>query len=333
MSEPVISIIIPVYNVEPYLRRCLDSVIGQTYRNLEIIIVDDGSTDNCGAVCDEYKSKDERIRVIHKENGGLSSARNTGLDVATGGYVGFVDSDDWVEPDMMAYLLSGIHAHHAKISVCGRFIEYKKYSKQITWDKVTILDRDAALGQLFQNDKLQNNVWDKLFAREIFDDIRFPVGRTYEDIAVMHKLFMRADCVVCLPQAKYHYLQRGDSIIGDISLENSINFYISAKSRYEEMKETYPQFERILAGQCAASAITIWSVYYANPREERKRYASAIQQISAFAAEHEDCVSEYIGLGKAGRIILRLVPHTTWWSFALAGFWGWLYKLRNGRAI
>ena len=119
-ETPLISIIIPVYKVEPYLRKCLDSVVQQTYRNLEIILVDDGSPDSCGAICDEYATKDERITVIHQENKGLSAARNAGLDIATGDYIQFVDSDDWIEPDALATVLSIAEDHHVDI-VCFGF--------------------------------------------------------------------------------------------------------------------------------------------------------------------------------------------------------------------
>ena len=105
MSEPKISVIVPVYKVEPYLRKCLDSIVGQTYQNLEIILVDDGSPDGCGAICDEYAAQDKRVRVIHKANGGVSSARNAGLTAATGEWIGWVDSDDWIEPDMYERML------------------------------------------------------------------------------------------------------------------------------------------------------------------------------------------------------------------------------------
>ena len=118
--EPKISVIVPVYKVEPYLRKCLDSIINQTYRNLQIILVDDGSPDNCGAICDEYASKDSRIEVIHQENGGVSAARNAGLKLAAGDYIGWVDSDDWIEPDMYAYMLENMQKYEADIAVCSQ---------------------------------------------------------------------------------------------------------------------------------------------------------------------------------------------------------------------
>ena len=131
MPDAKISIIVPVYKVEPYLRKCLDSIVGQTYQKLEIILVDDGSPDSCGAICDAYAARDERIRVIHKENGGVASARNAGLDAATGDYIGWVDSDDWIEADMFECLLKGAEDYDADIVVCGREDSYPDHNLSI----------------------------------------------------------------------------------------------------------------------------------------------------------------------------------------------------------
>ena len=145
MKEPKISVIVPVYKVEPYLRKCLDSIVNQTYRNLEIILVDDGSPDNCGAICDEYAAGDGRIRVIHQENGGVSSARNAGLSAVTGEWVGWVDSDDWIEPDMYEYLLKNALEQNADIAVCSHYEVHRETEVFCGWTGVQLLDTEAAL--------------------------------------------------------------------------------------------------------------------------------------------------------------------------------------------
>ena len=135
-----ISVIVPVYKVEPYLRKCLDSIVNQTYRNLEIILVDDGSPDNCGRICDEYAERDKRIRVIHQKNGGVSSARNEGLKIASGDWIGWVDSDDWIEPDMFEYLLENAKKSKADIAVCSRKEWYKDRCILRKWEKDILLN-------------------------------------------------------------------------------------------------------------------------------------------------------------------------------------------------
>lgn len=333
MDAPKISIIVPVYKVESYLRKCLDSIINQTYRNLEIVLVDDGSPDNCGAICDEYAARDRRIQVIHQENRGLSAARNAALGIVSGEYLGFVDSDDWIEHEMFGTLLEGIRKAEADIAVCGRYEEYKDHQVPYGWAEVQVLDTEQALGELLRNDKLQNLVWDKLYRRDIFDGIWFPEGKTFEDMAVMHKLFLRAKKVACLPAVMYHYLQREGSIVGDISLKNRFNHYEMAWARYEMLHEVWPQFHELLAAQCVASAVGLWTVYMTNPREEREKYRGEISQIAAFAQLHQQEAMEYMGLGMAGRLVLRLVPYDRWWSFTLAYFIGKLYQRRHGRPL
>ena len=148
MSEPKISVIVPVYKVEPYLRKCLDSIAGQTYQNLEIILVDDGSPDSCGSICDEYAVQDKRVRVIHKENGGVSSARNAGLAAATGDWIGWVDSDDWIEPDLYSYMLEKVREYGADIAVCSRTEVYPDRKVVRGWGEDLVMGREDALSLL-----------------------------------------------------------------------------------------------------------------------------------------------------------------------------------------
>lgn len=333
MNEPKISIIIPVYGVEKYIRKCLDSVVAQSYRNLEIIVVDDGSPDDCGAICDEYAARDERICVIHKQNGGVSSARNAGLAVAGGEWIGWVDSDDWIEPDMYEYLLSNVLEYGADICVCGRQEVYPNRIVNRGWEQRRILDTEEALALLLANDIMQNYLWDKLWRRQLFDGISFPEGRTYEDIAVMHQLFERAACVLCLPESKYNYFQRSGSIVDDISLGNRINHYVAAMQRYENMRERWPQFCPQLESQCVASAIGIWCSCFRNKRKIRKMYWQEIKKIAAFSKLHYKSAVQHLGLGLAGKVVVPLTQYTAWWAFAIASVISRLYKLKNGRAL
>ena len=331
--EPKISVIVPVYKVEAYLRKCLDSIVNQTYRNLQIILVDDGSPDDCGKICDEYAAEDNRVEVVHQENGGLSAARNAGLALVTGDYIGFVDSDDWIEPDMYEYLLENALKYQADIAVCGRVERYVDKEVFRGFSEIEVLAREPALKYLLQNDLLQNYAWDKLYKRELFQDICFPSGKTFEDVAVMHKLFIKAERVVCLPEAKYNYLLRFNSILDNISLSNRINYYLASKERYDEMAADWPQFADLLSAQCALSAISLWGVYYANPVGERQFFKEQMNEIADFCRVHYRKALQYMNLGITGRAVLRLTPYAKWWSFRLAGLFSRLYKLKHGRRL
>lgn len=333
MSEEKISVIVPVYNVEAYLPKCLDSICAQTYRALEIILVDDGSPDASGKICDEYAQRDPRIRVIHQENGGVSSARNAGLAAATGEWLGWVDSDDWIEPDMFGCMLRKAIENRADIVVCSRTEVHPDQSVIRSWEKEQILAREEALELLLQNDMMQNYLWDKLWNRRLFAGIEFPLGRTYEDIAVMHRLFTRAERVMVLPDAMYSYFQRSGSIVSDQRLSGKINHFLAAKQRLDEMAEEWPQFRWLMEAQCVASSAGVWCAYYANPKEEREKAAGQLREIADFARTHMQQAAGHMGLGLAGRIVVRLVPYDRWWSFMLARCVNWLYMKKNGRAL
>jgi len=333
MDEPKISVIVPVYNVEPYLRKCLDSIVNQTYRNLEIILVDDGSPDHCGAICDEYAEKDSRIVVIHKENGGVSSARNAGLAAVTGEWIGWVDPDDWIEADMFSCLIEGTLEMYVDIVVCGRYEEYEGYTTERVWKNREMLGRHEAIKKLLENDLMQNFLWDKLWKKELFCGIWFPEGRTYEDIAVMHRLFERTATVCCLPVSKYHYFQRRNSIVSNVSLKNRINHYLAAKERYYEMKDAWPEFQNLLEAQCVASAVGIWTSYLKNPYEDRRTCRDQLQEISEFAGEHYKSALKHMRLGPTGRAVICLTPHPNTWAFVLSLIFSWAYKMKHGREL
>ncbi|MBU3198080.1 glycosyltransferase [Clostridium estertheticum] len=243
MNNPLISIIVPIYNVEVYIRNCVDSILGQSYENLEIILVDDGSPDNCGDICDEYRSKDKRIKVIHKKNGGLSSARNAGIDIASGDYLGFIDSDDWIESDMYESLYNALTSHKADISVCGRYIvEADKITTISDSEKAEVFTRREALSELVLDEYsgMKNFAWDKLYKKELFDDIRYPEGKYYEDIFTTYKLFSKSNKIVDIKSPKYYYLLRGDSICGSNTASKRYDYCLANIKCLEYIKSLEP---------------------------------------------------------------------------------------------
>lgn len=216
MNE-LISVIVPVYKVEPHLRKCIDSILNQTYRNLEIILVDDGSPDNCGTICDEYAAMDERLKVIHKANGGLSDARNAGLDIMTGKYVAFVDSDDWIEPVMYEKLFDLLRECDADMSFGGVADDVVRDDSAVTvktsnYGSAPFSENNIeAMRRYFQGSWA---AWDKLYKAELFDGIRFPVDEINEDEAIVLQLLHRCRRVCYTNEVFYHYIKRpeGNSI-------------------------------------------------------------------------------------------------------------------------
>lgn len=300
---------------------------------MEVILVDDGSPDGCGKICDEYAERDERVKVIHKPNGGVASARNAGLDAATGEWIGWVDSDDWAEPALFETLLRGALETSAEISVCGHWEEYRGRREVSGWQELRVLDTEQALGELLENGRMKNLLWDRIFHRTLFDGLQFPEGRTYEDIAVMHWLFLRAEKVACLPEVLYHYRQREGSIVDNTSLGNRINHYIASKERYDALSGEWPQFRQLMEAQCVASAVGIWAGCLSNPRGDREKYVKDLQAIADFSAIHYQKALKYMDLGLAGRMVLRLTQHNSWWAFAAARGVAALYRWKHGREL
>lgn len=238
-----ISIIVPVYKVEKYLNRCIDSILNQSYKNIEVILVDDGSPDNCGKICDEYLLKDNRIRVIHKENGGLSSARNAGLDIATGDYIGFVDSDDWIEPKMYETLIENVIKYNAQISVGGvvdLLEEGNKYTSiKSTFDgniKIECLNKEDAMKKFFLGSW---SAWDKIYKREVHEKIRFPEGEINEDEAIAMQILDNCEKIVYTNEVFYNYIKRSDSITTSEFSEKKLDWYKNCKRNLEFIKENY----------------------------------------------------------------------------------------------
>ena len=212
----LISVIVPIYKVEPYLNKCVQSIVDQTYPNLEIILVDDGSPDNCGAICDAWEEKDSRIKVIHKENGGLSDARNAGLAIATGKYISFIDSDDSIALTFIVDLYGALLSTGADIAECG--VSYVDETGAVLKHRPVSPEKELAridaLRQLVLEDGVYQTVWNKLYRREMVDGIPFEKGKYHEDDFWTYQVFDRMEKLVLVDKPLYNYLQRGGSIIG-----------------------------------------------------------------------------------------------------------------------
>ena len=196
--EMKISVIVPVYNVETYLARCLDSILAQTYENLEVILVDDGAKDASGVICDAYAAKDSRVKVIHKENGGLSSARNAGLKAATGEYISLIDSDDWITEDAYAHLMELMEKYRVKLVCGGRYdVDGKTGAKTIGLcpKQEEVISSEELAGRIFLWDGCDSSACDKLYHRSLLENFRYPEGKVCEDVPVTYKIVLSTDRV------------------------------------------------------------------------------------------------------------------------------------------
>lgn len=226
MDEVLISVVVPVYNVEHYLKKCVDSICHQTYRNLEIILVDDGSTDCSGSLCDEFATSDSRIRVIHKSNGGLSDARNAGMELASGEWWMFVDSDDYIAPDTAETLLLAAVENHCEIAVCNMMRIYEDGKQEPFYCPVT--EPTIWAGEQRFETLRQPSVCNKLFRADLFKELRFPKRKFYEDTFVYHVLAHRANRIALTGLSGYYYLSRRESILGQSQFTDRYFDYVEA---------------------------------------------------------------------------------------------------------
>lgn len=245
----MISVIIPIYNVMPYLPMCLDSILNQSHRNLEIILVDDGSTDGCPQLCDDYAIKDSRIKVIHKKNGGLSDARNKGVETATGKWIYFVDSDDWLDKDAILKLHQFAIEHDCDVVQENMYYVYREnmlYRKASTRELYkTILDRNDAMRELIINDRVKNFAWGKLYKAELIKDLAFPKGKYFEDSFWQHYVIDKVNRYGIIDEPLYYYRQREDSISGTPS--NKIKDLLEGnKQRLDFIQRIYPNLYPIM---------------------------------------------------------------------------------------
>ena len=277
----LVSVIVPVYNVEKYLDKCIKSILNQKYRNIEIILVDDGSTDSSGSICDSYAKKDDRIKVIHKKNGGLSSARNTGIDEAKGEYIGFVDSDDYIDEDMYETMVKKLIDNNSDIVICSKVIEYSngKILKNNYKEKL-IKDNIEGLKQLNSYKVFDMSACDKLYKISLFKNIRFPFGKKCEDYYTMFKLISKCKKILYIPNCYYHYFQRENSISRNVIIDES---YIDAsKSQIEFFMKNYPNLLYVAYSSYAFANIVIFNKYIKNglncPKEKILLYKNEVKK-------------------------------------------------------
>lgn len=303
-SNELISIIVPVYNAEKYLECCLSSIRQQTYQNIEVILVDDGSTDSSNEICFRYQMMDTRFKLHTQPNGGRSSARNKGLSLASGEYVGFVDSDDWIDDDMFEVLHEAMTSSNVDIVQCSYYYHKGNEVEDMSLsENEQCLSRDQALELLFRDREIKNFLWNKLFRKGLFVGISFALGKNFEDVAVVYQLFAKANKIVCLPIAKYHYL------VSDTSISHTA---FSVKDKFDYLDALNAQYH-------FASSQGLWeksSVVLA------KKYLSIINLFLKYNAPLSDLalLAGYLKENINGWKLLRYSPYRAFRRFVFLYF-------------
>lgn len=245
MNKPLISVIIPIYKVEQYLTRCVDSILSQTYDNLEVFLVDDGSPDKCGLIADEYKIKDSRVNIIHKKNGGLSDARNVAIPIVKGEYISFVDSDDWVSPYYIENLYNAICRDNSDISMSWFKNVFSENDVQVTGSNILkeyyLLGPLECLEKLLYQNGVETSAWGKLYKKDIISDLRYPVGKLYEDIPVTYAAIKKSTRIALISNIDYYYFQRSDSIQNETFNVKKLDGIFNCRRLIKDVVDDYPE--------------------------------------------------------------------------------------------
>ncbi|MFC7322727.1 glycosyltransferase family 2 protein [Halobacillus campisalis] len=325
--NPAISIIVPVYNVEPYLRKCLNSILAQTFTDFEVIVVNDGSTDGSGEICDEFSKNDIRVKVIHEKFKGVSSARNTGVRFAQGEYIGFVDSDDRVEKEMYKKLYRLCIDSECDISICrlGREIDGKLMYPIQKGGYIVELSNEEAMKELFKGELYRFSLCNKLFKRDLFEGVNFPEGRIHEDMATTYKLFEKAKRISFIDYSGYIYVKRQNSILTKKYNSNRLDSFKGWEEIINFMKERYPQLSNEYL-----SSFVYWTVdnsflvlNQVDKKRERNEYLNIIQN---YAKPHCKNILLYCALPMKYKYLFLLI------SF-FPGFLNLQYKLKRNSIL
>lgn len=306
MSEPLISVIVPVYNVGEYLNRCIESIVTQTYTKLEIILVDDGSSDDCPELCDLWAEKDARIKVIHKQNGGLSDARNKGMALATGEYISFIDSDDWIAPEFYERLYTAIKQDGSDMAACTVCMVWENCNpeKLLTVRENLLLNRNQAQLALLEETKLKQPVWYKLYKTDLVKDIPFEFGKYHEDVFWSYQAIGKAESVSVIDYIGYYYWQRKGSIMSDSYSPKRLDAIEAFEKRLLYIKTNFPDLQ-------SKALIALWESCIYNGQMalrylESENLAFAFRVLKSAIQDYPIRYSDYKDMKFSHRIWLTL---------------------------
>lgn len=289
--EALVSIVVPIFKVEQYLCRCVDSLLRQDYQRIEIILVDDGSPDRCGDICDDYARRDSRIRVIHQVNAGLSAARNSGIEIASGDYLMFVDSDDFVESNYCSYALSESLKYNSDIVVFGYNVIYfdRIESQSVDVENEKRFSKEEALVEL-NGGKILSFAWNKIYKASLFESVRYPVGRLYEDIGTTYLLFDKANSVYLASGITYNYQKRNDSILGKkMTAKDAIDWFDMVRQRHEYIACKYPKIISQIASSDVHSVMYCLTNLYCflGYKQKRQEMVRFILELSVYPIKNK----------------------------------------------
>ena len=311
---PQISVIVPVYKVEKYIRKCVDSILAQTFTDFELWLVDDGSPDTCGAICDEYAKKDPRVKVIHKKNGGLSDARNTALDVMNGKYVFFVDSDDWISENALEVMYAAVKMTGAKVATGNIISVYEDGTEKALYAPTQ--KEQLLVGEKLLTTLLRPNACNRLYSAELFQNLRYPVGRLYEDVFIYHKILAQIDSMVLVGKNSYYYLIRNGSIM---HTQYNIKFTDIVDAVYDRAKWLESIGQQKLADETRLFVYSQVAVAFAHLDKNNSTHLQRLKEVKAI---YDECFAKLIRADhitwkqKVRMAILKYAPslHTVLWG-------------------
>lgn len=309
-EKPLISVIVPIYNVEQYIHRCIDSIINQSYKNIEIILVDDGSPDNCPDICDQYKNDDSRVVVLHKENGGLSSARNAGIQIAQGSFVTFVDSDDYILPDMVEQLVITTLSSGCSIAIC-RFTDNENQLEKGIINEYKDYLPENAIREILVDGKFYTSACAKLYDMELFNNIRFPIGVLYEDYGTLYKILHIAKKISFIDVAKYYYTFNDNGITKSPFSKKQMDYFLISDEVESFMERNYPNLCKLVQNRSTNMAISLFlrvSIMDDNSSciSEKMRLISIVKNNSI-----RYLLSKYPATKKISAILISIAPNVT----------------------
>lgn len=283
----MISVIVPVFNVEKYLEKCLDSIINQTYKDLEILVIDDGSTDDSSRICDEYEKLDERVKVYHTENHGLSAARNYALDRINGEWVSFVDSDDWLDKNAIQILINVAKKTQSDIVTCRYFQEYIGKTYESLGPKGPfIVEGEEILKSLIIDNRITSDVWNKLYNATLFSSIRFPEGLIFEDIATTYRILQVAYRLEYIPDCLIHYRNRENSLSNVHSMKSLVDYWVVYYERYIVLGSISQDYYRKVLAECINAISRMWRWYAGCTEEEKQKKKALLNEMQHFVKDH-----------------------------------------------
>lgn len=285
----MITVIVPVYNVEKYVSQCLESIIKQSYQDLEIIVVDDGSTDKSGIICDELAQRDKRITVYHTDNHGLSAARNYAIDRAKGECIAFLDSDDWLETNAYERLISIATENNADVISFRFYQEYVNRTEESEKAReVFTVEGEDILKALVLEHRIGHDVWDKFYKASLFESIRYPEGRIFEDKATTYQILQKAQKLVYIPDCLIHYRNRENSLSNIHSMKSLVDYWTAYRERFDKLSQISNEYYKQSLSECMSAISRMWRWYAGCTKEEKSQAKETLNRMQQFTKEHSN---------------------------------------------